>query len=186
MQTRSTPNKVRINAGKYRGRQITFRSEGVRPTKAIVRKTLMNWLRPVVVGRRCLDCFAGSGILAFDVLSEGAESVLCYDRSSEVIQDIQRNQSRLEVKSLQCFRADFPYTLPEGSEFDLVFIDPPFHTLSTQVCLEWLCKQKCLSDGALIYIEAPRYPESFFSESFVIHKQSASAGVAFYLLKYRI
>jgi 16S rRNA (guanine966-N2)-methyltransferase len=178
------PNKVRINAGKYRGRQIVFQSDRVRPTKSIVRKTLMNWLRPLIAGRRCLDCFAGSGILAFDALSEGARSVLCYDSSSQVIADIRKNQERLAVENLVCVQERFPYTLGSGELFDLVFLDPPFYEIPMQTCLAWLLAQRCLAPGALVYVEGPRALEEDFPEAFSVCKRGSSAGVAFYLLAY--
>lgn len=178
------PNKVRINAGKYRGRQVVFQSSQVRPTKSVVRKTLMNWLRPVIVGRRCLDCFAGSGILAFDALSEGAQSAVCYDGSSQVIADIRKNQERLEVEELVCVQARFPYKLSTDQMFDLVFMDPPFYEIPMQTCLTWLLAQACLAPGALVYVERPRMLEEDFPEVFSVYKKGSSAGVTFYLLSY--
>ncbi|MCI0654877.1 MAG: RsmD family RNA methyltransferase, partial [Methylococcaceae bacterium] len=50
--------------------------EGLRPTPDRVRETLFNWLQFNIAGRRCLDVFAGSGILGIEAASRGASSVL--------------------------------------------------------------------------------------------------------------
>ena len=61
-------NSVQIQGGIWRGRRISFvPTVGVRPTKSIVKETLMNWLRPRLSGMRCLDLFSGSGSLAFEL-----------------------------------------------------------------------------------------------------------------------
>ncbi|HEY9183422.1 MAG TPA: RsmD family RNA methyltransferase, partial [Gammaproteobacteria bacterium] len=65
---------VRVIAGEWRGRRIAVAVDTpVRPTPDRVRETLFNWLKDVVVGARCLDLFAGTGVLGFEALSRGAE-----------------------------------------------------------------------------------------------------------------
>ncbi|MDH4259046.1 MAG: 16S rRNA (guanine(966)-N(2))-methyltransferase RsmD, partial [Gammaproteobacteria bacterium] len=70
---RKKPNELRIIGGEWRGRRIRFpRQPGIRPSPDRVRETLFNWLTPVVQGSRCLDLFAGSGVLGLEALSRGA------------------------------------------------------------------------------------------------------------------
>jgi 16S rRNA (guanine966-N2)-methyltransferase len=52
-----------------RGRR---RAPGCGPTPDRVRETLFNWLGQDLGGLRCLDLFAGSGILGFEAASRGA------------------------------------------------------------------------------------------------------------------
>ena len=54
--------KVRIIAGKWRGRQLKVHdSKELRPTPDRVRETLFNWLTPYLANAQCLDAFAGQG-----------------------------------------------------------------------------------------------------------------------------
>ena len=63
-------NEVRLIAGKWRGRKISFPTAlELRPTPDRVRETLFNWLMRDIVGATCLDLFAGSGALSFEALS---------------------------------------------------------------------------------------------------------------------
>jgi len=66
-------NRVRIIGGKWRSRLVKFPdAPGLRPTPDRVRETLFNWLGQDLAGARCLDLFAGSGVLGFEAGSRGA------------------------------------------------------------------------------------------------------------------
>ncbi|MGI9290135.1 MAG: RsmD family RNA methyltransferase, partial [Gammaproteobacteria bacterium] len=73
-KTKTLPSSVRIIAGCWRGRRIRFdqSTPDLRPTGDRVRETLFNWLDPVIRDSRCLDMFAGTGILGIEALSRGA------------------------------------------------------------------------------------------------------------------
>src|SRR3989304_3269175 len=82
-------NTVRIIAGEWRSRLITFPAEaGLRPTPDRVRETLFNWLGQDLAGMRCLDLFGGSGALAFEALSRGAQEVVLVERSAAVVRSL--------------------------------------------------------------------------------------------------
>ena len=176
--------RVRINGGALRGRWVSFSATGVRPTKATVRKTVFNWLRPVIGNMVCLDCFCGSGILGFEALSEGAGSVLCLDRSAQVIKDVGRSSIELGVDALTASKWDFPRRLMVSVLFDLVFFDPPFGQIEIKELLGWLVLQKCLRVGGLVYIEYNKKELLDPGPFFTVYRRSVSAGVAFCLLLY--
>ena len=68
-------NQIRIIAGKWRGRKISFpAASAVRPTLDRRREQLFSWIGPYVVGANCLDICAGTGALSFEALSRGALS----------------------------------------------------------------------------------------------------------------
>ena len=182
MKKRKNPNKVRINSGSLRGRCVSFSEPLVRPTKATVRKTLFNWLRPLIRGRRCLDCFSGSGVLAFEAVSEGASYVLCLDRSGQAVQDVRENAQKLGVDGVHVRRGKYPFSFGEGERYDIVFMDPPFGEFDVRDCLQWLSTQSCIQRGCLVYVEAPRAGVLDDIHGFSVYKQSLSAGVRFYLL----
>ena len=95
------PQTVRIIAGKWRSRRITFAAiAGLRPTTDMAKETLFNWLSTSISGANCLDLFAGSGSLSFEALSRGASHALMLDASPKAIASLKerRNQAWIYAK----------------------------------------------------------------------------------------
>ena len=89
-------SKVRIIAGEWRGRLISFpQAEGLRPTPDRVRETLFNWLGQTLDGKTCLDLFAGSGALGFEALSRGARRVVMVEQNPQVLKALRENARKL-------------------------------------------------------------------------------------------
>jgi 16S rRNA (guanine966-N2)-methyltransferase len=85
-------NKLRIIGGIWRSRNITFvDAPGLRPTPARVRETLFNWLQNDLMGRRCLDLYAGSGALGFEAASRGAKSVIQVENNGLACRALKEN-----------------------------------------------------------------------------------------------
>ena len=77
-------HEVRVNSGRLRGRKLAFpAAEGLRPTLGRTRETLFNWLRPNLVDARCLDLFAGSGVLGIEAASIGAREVVLIENQPQ-------------------------------------------------------------------------------------------------------
>ena len=98
MATRKNSNSVRIIAGDWRGRRIPI-PDGtrVRPTPDRVRETLFNWLNAVIPGARCLDLFAGTGVLGLEALSREAGEVWFVETDSSLIDSLRTQIARFEV-----------------------------------------------------------------------------------------
>ncbi|MGD9108969.1 MAG: 16S rRNA (guanine(966)-N(2))-methyltransferase RsmD [Gammaproteobacteria bacterium] len=97
-------NQVRIIAGIWRGRKLSFPDlKNLRPTPDRVRETLFNWLAQVIEGTNCLDLFAGSGALGFESLSRGAAKVVFVDSEPEVIANLLTNQKMLQAENLEIY-----------------------------------------------------------------------------------
>lgn len=158
------PGKIRIIGGRFRSRKITvLKHDLLRPTPDRVRETVFNWLQSKVVGARCLDCFAGTGILGFEALSRGAEYVTLIDSSSAMSGALKKTSLELGLDSTQCqiIQQEVSQWLRQSTNakeelpYDLVFLDPPFNSELLTVCLDLLVKQDWLSPDAWIYIEMP-------------------------------
>lgn len=153
-------NKLRIIGGDWRSRQLSFVDvPGLRPTPARVRETLFNWLQYDIVGKQCLDLYAGSGALGFEAASRGAKSVIQVENNSQACRCLKDNAlvlsaaDRVTVVQTDVFR----YLAGDAQAFDLVFLDPPFGlNLVVQTCKQleaygWLAKH------AKIYVETERH-----------------------------
>jgi 16S rRNA (guanine966-N2)-methyltransferase len=149
------PNKLRIIAGNWRSRTITFvDTPGLRPTPARVRETVFNWLRNDIIGSRCLDLFAGSGALGFEAASRGAKLVIQVENNALACRALKENAISLTADQIKIVQSDvFRYLAGDADVFDVVFIDPPFAmSLAIQTC-QWLEKKGWLGKHAKIYVE---------------------------------
>jgi 16S rRNA (guanine966-N2)-methyltransferase len=125
-------NQLRIVGGMHKRRVIRFPAldkeiAGFRPTPERVRETLFNWLGQDLIGKRCLDAFAGSGALAFEAASRNASSVIAIEASRSALKALADNQALLQCKNLQLRQGDaFAYLATVTEKFDVIFLDPPF------------------------------------------------------------
>lgn len=148
-------NKLKIIAGNWRSRQITFDNlEGLRPTPSRVRETLFNWLQDDIINSRCLDLYAGSGALSFEAASRGARKVVQVEQNPKVCRQLKANAVNLNATQVKLIQSDvFRFLVSDIQLFNLVFIDPPFHkNLAIQSC-QWLEDKGWLATGAKIYLE---------------------------------
>ena len=130
---------MRIVAGKFKGRAIVSPDgRDTRPTGDRAREAVFNVLAHAewslgLEARRVLDLFAGSGALGFEALSRGAAFALFVETDAAA-----RGAIRDTIEALGLFgvtrihrrdAADLgvkPAGL--GEPFDLVFLDPPYHS----------------------------------------------------------
>ena len=129
-QQKHGSQQVRIIGGKFRGRKLHFDGDAsLRPTLGRTRETLFNWLRGHIVGSVCLDAFAGSGVLGFEALSQGAAKVYFVEQNRRTLHSLKAACQVLNAQACCTVepgdaihyleRADLPM-------FDVVFLDPPF------------------------------------------------------------
>jgi 16S rRNA (guanine(966)-N(2))-methyltransferase RsmD len=124
---------MRVIAGTSRGRRLAgFKGRDVRPTPDRVREALFSILQSKVgnfSGLRVLDLFSGTGALAIEALSRGAEaaSIVESARASAIIIRENLERCRLADKAVVMIRDAFLALrdFPPGS-FDLIFLDPPY------------------------------------------------------------
>jgi len=151
-------NKLRIIGGDWRSRQIKFvDAPGLRPTPVRVRETLFNWLQYDVIGKRCLDLYAGSGALSFEAASRGAALVIQVEQNPEVCRCLKENAVALNANQIKLIQSEvFRFLGGDTQAFDVVFLDPPFTlNLAIQTC-QWLEDKGWLAPHAKIYVETER------------------------------
>lgn len=147
--------QVRITGGLWRSQRVPVcNAPGLRPTPDRVRETLFNWLGQDLSGWRCLDLFAGSGILGIEAASRGAAEVLLIERDRRILGTLQKRLARLNAPQIQTFAADaveFAQRSPGG--FDLIFADPPYR--SDLLARLAPALERLLVPGGWLYAEAP-------------------------------
>lgn len=148
---------VRIIGGTYRGKKIHFPAiEGLRPTTDRIRETLFNWLMHDIRNARCLDAFAGSGALGLEAFSRGAAEVVFIEHAKEAYTNLKKivesfNSPKMSVISNDAIK----YIQQANTQFDIIFIDPPFANLHLFDCVSHLATSPLLIEGGLLYLESP-------------------------------
>lgn len=166
---------MRIIAGEARGRRIEAPpGRNTRPTLDRVRENLFNMLQGEIGGGRVLDLFAGSGALAFEALSRGAESACLVDRDRNAIAAEKRNAEKLGYpEKARIIQADWRKALSElgkeGQRFDIVFLDPPYAMLELREVFGGLIS--LLNEDALVILEYETGKKPEIEKGFVCLKQ---------------
>src|SRR5689334_3621339 len=127
---RHVQGRIRIIAGTWRGRLVDIPDgTAVRPTPDRVRETVFNWLREVIEGARCLDLFAGTGVLGFEALSRGAAEAWLVEQDAKLVEALRAAAQKFGATP-QIVRRDVLAFLrePPAVRFDIVFLDPPYAT----------------------------------------------------------
>jgi 16S rRNA (guanine966-N2)-methyltransferase len=180
----------RIIGGKWRGRKIKFDdAEGLRPTTDRIRETVFNWLQAYIHQSRCLDFFAGSGVLGFEALSRGAQKVVFIELNSKTLATLKQNISMLGAANASIFHQDAVHwlqSLPSKQKFDLVFLDPPFHSDLLKKAAALLVSSGCLAEDAIIYVEHSTDTDIEVPENWVCLKQKTAGQVAYKLFENRV
>ncbi len=121
---------MRIIGGSLKGRIISPPAGyKARPTTDFAREGLFNILGNMVdfEGLKVLDLFGGTGAVAFEFASRGAERVWSVEMARENASFIKREASRLGLGNVTMVRDNvFDFLGVCREKFDVVFADPPY------------------------------------------------------------
>lgn len=118
---------MRIVSGKYKGRRITVpKNLPVRPTTDMNRETLFNILNNYYdfPGLAVLDLFSGTGGMAYEFASRGAENVTAVDQNAACIRFIRQTAKDMELP-IDAVQGDvFKFLEKNRTVYDVIFADP--------------------------------------------------------------
>ena len=155
---------MRIISGRARGKKLVeFAGARVRPTADRVREALFS----ILISRmgsmhecKVLDLFAGTGALALEALSRGAQSALLVDAHPESIKIIQTNIEGCRLNDhAQVLRGELPAALAltaKSAPFDLIFLDPPYAQGLTLATLTRIAALELLSARGIVVVETEK------------------------------
>ncbi|MDE2149869.1 MAG: 16S rRNA (guanine(966)-N(2))-methyltransferase RsmD [Gammaproteobacteria bacterium] len=164
--SRRPPGVLRVIGGAWRSRRVVFADlPELRPTPDRVRQILFDWLTPIVHGSRCLDAFAGSGLLGIEALSRGAATVVFVERAEAAAAAIRQALAALDAQApAQVLCTDALAHLQQpGPAYDVVFLDPPYRSDLLAAALPAAAAR--LAPHGRLYLEwrgaAPALPQGF-------------------------
>lgn len=179
---------MRIIAGSARGRSFEApQGLDTRPTLDRVRENVFNILQMKVRNARVLDLFSGSGGMAFEAISRGADHA--------VLVDCDRNAHRIEKMNAQklgmdgsctILNADWQLALrqltAQGEQFDLVILDPPYAMHDMTPVMNALIPVIKRDAVILLEHEAKTFPATPDGFELYDHRKYGIAGVSFFRL----
>jgi 16S rRNA (guanine966-N2)-methyltransferase len=179
-------HEVRIIGGQWKRTKLAVADKpGLRPTPDRVRETLFNWLGQDLTGWRCIDAFAGTGVLGFEAASRGAKEVTLVEQDTALVMQLKRIQTQLQASATQIVRGDGVAALKQidPASMDVVFLDPPFDSVLFEAALQAAGRVVAL-DG-FVYLEAPILwtDEQLLPAGLTVHRHLKAGAVHAHLLK---
>ncbi len=152
---------MRIISGSFGGRILkTVQGPGYRPAMSRVREALFSMLESRgIVWSQCtaLDLFAGSGSLAFECLSRGAQKAVLVENSNLAVRCLQDNMQSLGLENLRCsiVKQDVLKFLHIRAlqNHDVVFIDPPYGKNLLEPTLNRLLRNNWVHKNSIVSAE---------------------------------
>lgn len=150
---------MRIVAGEFKGRRLaTPTSNNIRPTTDRTRESLFNILTHKLdfESARVIDLFAGTGALGLEAVSRGAKYALFVEESAEGRGLLRSNIESFGLQgNSKVWRRDATKLGPIGNmtQFNLVFMDPPYGKGLGDKALNALREGSWLTSDAIIIVE---------------------------------
>ena len=173
---------MRVVGGRLRGRALAVpKDNDIRPTSDRVREAVFNILMHGVDGftldgAAVLDLFAGTGALALESASRGASVVWMVERDGKaaavcvanlkiVAKALLKEEVEFDGKVINKSVSSFLASATE-SEFDLVFIDPPYEITNDEVVADLELLKPLLKDATVVVErssrgETPAWPSGY-------------------------
>ncbi len=155
------PANLRITGGIHTNKKLSIPVSSVtRPAQAVVRESLFNWIGHDLTGKSCLDLFAGTGILSWESMSRGASRAVLVEQHPQACRCLKEQAGIFDYTrdQLLVLRRDVHRWLTRSpkEDFDIIFIDPPYHSDYFQRCLLLLLEKRLLKTGGYVFYEIDR------------------------------
>ncbi|MCF0219526.1 MAG: 16S rRNA (guanine(966)-N(2))-methyltransferase RsmD [Muribaculaceae bacterium] len=179
---------MRIIRGKYGRRRFDVPGNiTARPTTDFARENIFNVIENLIdlEGARCLDLFAGTGAITFELLSRGASSVTAVEMAPTQFRFIDKVAKELScADSLRLIRGDvFKFLRTARGSYDLIFADPPYNLDRFDEVVPMVLNAGILNpDGGVFIIEHSSKRKYEDVAGFFDHREYGS--VNFSLIKY--
>lgn len=162
---------MRVISGRARGHKL-IAPDGldVRPTLDRVKESVFSALLPYLSDAKVLDLFSGSGSLGIEALSRGALSCDFVDSSRKSVQATNDNLKATKLlDSAKVSFADWKSFLAGCStEYDLVFLDPPYTKGIEDEVMKVLPKN--VTESGVVVLETEIVPNPY--EGFEVIRQA--------------
>ena len=167
---------MRIITGTAKGARLeTLEGDATRPTAERTKQAIFNILQFDIEGRKVLDLFGGSGQMALEALSRGADSAYIADASPEACDIIKKNARKTKLfEKVRLVTNDYKSVIRSLSgreSFHLIFLDPPYKSDYLADAVQRIVNGGLLADGGYIVCEGEN-PEPVTCEGLTVFRHS--------------
>ncbi|MFA5499044.1 MAG: 16S rRNA (guanine(966)-N(2))-methyltransferase RsmD [Candidatus Cloacimonadia bacterium] len=146
---------MRIIAGIRKGQKLsTLPGQNTRPTADYVREAIFSMIFDCE-DMRVLDLFSGSGVMGFEALSRGAESLEIVESVDKAVKVVLKNIGALRFENeiiVHHKKAD-TFIKTTLNKYDLIFVDPPYNKGFVNTTLEAIYQYELLDEDGTIVVE---------------------------------
>jgi 16S rRNA (guanine966-N2)-methyltransferase len=163
---------MRVIAGTARRlKLVTPEGMHTRPTSDKIKETLFNIIQADVYGAHFLDLFSGSGGIAIEALSRGAEYAVLVDSDRAALSCIKENiahtgfTDKCSIIGKDVLRALEEIKKSASKPFDIIFMDPPYTKGYEEQVLSSLSDSRLVGEDTIIIVEAAVETDFDFASS---------------------
>jgi len=150
---------MRVISGRCKGRVLySPKSKLIRPTSDKIKEFIFDYIGELVRDAVILDLYSGTGSLAIEALSRGAQFAVLIDNSIEAIQLIYRNlESTHLLAQGKIVKQDalryLKKAIQQNSQYNLIFADPPYSINDYHNVIEYVGSDNLLQNGGFFILE---------------------------------
>ncbi len=150
---------MKMLTGALKGRKIFLVPDAsMRPTSDLVRKAIFDTLQGTLEDRSVLDIFAGTGALGFEAVSSGARQVVWIESDHSQVRSIERTLASFKLEDrCRVIESDALAALKKlglrKERYDLIFLDPPYHSGLGVRAVRLIAELELLSSEAIVVLE---------------------------------
>lgn len=154
---------MNITGGKYNSLVVkTADFTNIKPTLSKIRQAVFNSLSSMLKNKEELltfcDLFAGSGIMTFEAISRGFETV-SVEIDKKTAKIIKNNAEKLKIPINLINYDSVKFLQKTDKKFDVFYVDPPYQSGLYEKVLEEIFKKKLLKENGIIILEKPQQLE---------------------------
>lgn len=132
--------------------------DGTRPTMDRVKESVFAMIQDYIKDSIFLDLYSGTGNIGIEAISNGSKKAYLVDNNMIAIKTIKENINMLKIDNIDGIKEDAVNQLNTfismGIKFDIIFLDPPYHTNELDKSLTIINDNLCLlSERAIIVCE---------------------------------
>jgi len=146
---------MRITGGELCGRQVKVPKGTIRPAMDRMRESVFASLGEIS-GKSFLDIFSGSGIIALEAASRGAEYIEAVEadplKRPTLLENVKISPVRIHCR----FMSAELYVKRAKRRFDYIFCDPPFPYKYKWELLECIASSNLMGEGSCLLLHRPR------------------------------
>lgn len=188
---------MRIISGSARGTKLrSLEGEKTRPTLERVKEAIFSMIQFEVSEATVLDLFSGSGQMALEALSRGAQSADMVDSSEAALAIIRENCNKTHMQEkANVTRSDalsYLRRIAGKKRYDIVFLDPPYASGLIPSAIDLLFNGRLLNDGAVVICEGDAdsaesalLPKGDAAKHFTVRKNARYAKTRVILLDFK-